>query len=189
MATVPAPPERPMVLTWPVRTGETNQNNGVVGRSRRDVVRAAALVALAGTTGSLTACGLFDDEPDPPPAPDPLVPLITGALDLAARHEAASTAFPELADRLRPVAEAHRAHAAELARVTGTALPSATAAPSASADAPGAGTAAATLGQLRQAEQQGREAAATACGAAPANRSALVGSIAAARASHVEVLR
>jgi hypothetical protein len=96
-----------------------------------------------------------------------------------------------LADRLRPVAEAHRAHAAELARVIGTPLPSATATPPAATGDPGAATATATatLGQLRQAEQQGREAAAKACGAAPANRSALVGSITAARASHVEVLR
>jgi hypothetical protein len=152
------------------------------------VVRAAALVALVGTTGSLTGCGLFDNEPDPPPAPDPLAPLIGGALDLAARYEAAVAAFPELADRLGPVAEAHRAHAAELARVTRITLPS-TAAPSAPAGDSGAGTASATLAQLREAEQQGREAAAKACTEAPANRSALVGSIAAARASHLEVVR
>ncbi|MFC6017340.1 hypothetical protein ACFP2T_14120 [Plantactinospora solaniradicis] len=172
-----------------MRTGDTNQKNGTAGRSRRDVVRATALVALVGATGSLTGCGLFDNEPDPPPAPDPLAPLIGGALDLAARYEAAIAAFPELDGPLRPVAEAHRAHAAELARVTGTALPSATVAPSTSAGDPGAGTAATALGQLREAEQQGREAAAKACTEAPANRSALVGSITAARASHLEVLR
>jgi hypothetical protein len=171
-----------------VLTGDTNQKNGTAGRSRRDVVRAAALVALVGTTGSLTGCGLFDNEPDPPPAPDPLAPLIGGALDLAARHEAAIAAFPELADRLHPVAEAHRAHAAELARVTRTTLP-ATVAPSTPTGDPGAGSAAAILKQLREAEQQGREAAAKACTEAPASRSALVGSITAARASHLEVLR
>ncbi|MDG4785663.1 hypothetical protein O7626_06915 [Micromonospora sp. WMMD1102] len=153
------------------------------------MVRAAGLVALAGVAGPLTGCGLFGGEPDPPPAPDPLAPLITGALDLAARYEAAVTAFPELADRLRPVAEAHRAHAAELARVTGTALPSA----SASAPTPGTGTPAGSsgqaLGELREAERQGRDAAAKATAEAPASRAALVGSIAAARATHLEVLR
>ncbi|MFD0970030.1 hypothetical protein [Plantactinospora endophytica] len=152
------------------------------------MVRGVALVALVGATGPLTGCGLFGDEPDPPP-PDPLAPLITGALDLAARYDAAITAFPELADRLRPVAEAHRAHAAELARVTGTALPSASAAATTPAADPGAGSASAALSQLREAEQQGREAAAKACTEAPASRSALVGSIAAARATHLEVLR
>ncbi|MDW5323959.1 hypothetical protein [Plantactinospora sp. KLBMP9567] len=151
------------------------------------MVRAVALVALVGATGPLTGCGLFGGEPDPPPPPDPLAPLITGALDLAARYEAAVTAFPELADRLRPVAEAHRAHAAELSRVTGTALPSATA--TAPAPGTGAGAVSETLGQLREAEQQGRDAAAKACTAAPAARAALVGSIAAARATHLEVLR
>lgn len=175
-----------MVLTWPVRTGDTNQKNGAGGRSRREVVRAAALVALAGAAASMTACDLFDGEPERPPAPDPLAPLITGALDLAGRHEAAIGAFPDLNDRLRPVAEAHRAHAAELARVTGTAMPSATAATPAST-APG-GDVEAALGALRTAEQQGRDAAAKACAQAPANRAALLGSIAAARATHLEVL-
>ncbi|MFY1669186.1 hypothetical protein ACN27G_04380 [Plantactinospora sp. WMMB334] len=153
------------------------------------MVRAAALLGFVGATAPVTGCGLFDGEPDPPPPPDPLAPLITGALDLAARYDAAVAAHPELADRLRPVAEAHRAHAAELARVTGTALPSATPTASAPATDPGAGTATATLGGLREAEQQGREAASRAAAEAPAGRAALVGSIAAARATHLEVLR
>ncbi|GAB3972305.1 hypothetical protein [Plantactinospora veratri] len=46
-----------------------------------------------------------------------------------------------------------------------------------------------TLRQLREAEQQGRDAAAKACLEAPANRAALVGSVTAARATHLEVLR
>jgi len=144
-------------------------------------------VALAGAAGSMTACDLLDGEPDPP---DTLAPLITGALDLAGRHEAAIAEFPELGDQLRPVAQAHRAHAAELARVTGTALPNPSATTAATAT-PGAsgGNAKDTLGALRTAEQHGRDAAATACAQAPANRSALVGSIAAARATHLEVLK
>ncbi|MEE6306699.1 hypothetical protein V1634_07660 [Plantactinospora veratri] len=170
-----------------MRTGNTNQTIGAAGRSRREMIRAVGLAALVGATGPLAGCGLFGGEPDPPPEPDPLAPLISGALDLAARHEAAIAAFPELADRLRPVAEAHRAHAAELSRVTGTALPTATA--TAPPPGAGAGVMSETLRQLREAEQQGRDAAAKACLEAPANRAALVGSVTAARATHLEVLR
>ncbi|ROT33315.1 hypothetical protein [Micromonospora sp. HM5-17] len=149
------------------------------------MVRAAALLALVGTAGGLPGCGLFEDEPDPPPAPDPLAPLITGALDLAARYEAAAAAVPELAERLRPIAEAHRAHAAELARVTGTTLPTATAAPPVVGDAQDRSG---VLRGLREAERAGRNTARQACVEAPPERSALVGSIAAARATHLEVL-
>jgi hypothetical protein len=45
------------------------------------------------------------------------------------------------------------------------------------------------LTALREAEERGRAAAATLCADAPADRAALVGSIAAARATHVEALR
>jgi hypothetical protein len=45
------------------------------------------------------------------------------------------------------------------------------------------------LAQLRGAEQQARQTAADVCVSAPADRAALVGSIAAARASHAEVLK
>jgi hypothetical protein len=174
-----------MVLTWPVRIARADQNDGVRGRSRRAVLHAGALVAVTAALAPLTGCDLFDRDPDPP-EPDPLAPLITGALDLAGQHEAAIAGFPELADRLSPIAAAHRAHAAELARVTGVTLPSGTPAPAATtpaADAPG------TLAGLRTAEQQAQDAATQACLAAPTKRAALVGSIAAARATHVEILR
>jgi hypothetical protein len=45
------------------------------------------------------------------------------------------------------------------------------------------------LAQLRTAEREGRDAAARACVEAPKKRAALLGSIAAARATHAEVLR
>ena len=155
---------------------------GVRSPSRRAVLRTGALIAAAAATTSATGCGLFgDDEPDP--TPDPLTPLISGALDLAARHEAAAASDPELAERLQPIAQAHRAHAAELARVTGTALPSGT---PTSSGPPSGGTG---LAGLRGAEKQGQEAAVQACAVAPAKHAALVGSIAAARATHVEALR
>jgi len=155
------------------------------------VVRGAALLALVGAAG-LTGCGLFEDEPDP--APDLITPLIAGALELAARYDAAVAIAPELAERLRPIAEAHRAHAAELARVTRTALPTLTAVTPAATAAvsPGSASAqrrAAVLHGLREAEQAGRDAARTACAEAPAEQAALLGSIAAARATHLEILR
>lgn len=176
-----------MVLTCPVRTDNTADSaGGRAGWSRRRVLRGAALLAAATGTAPLAAgCGLFDGGPDRSPAQDALAPLLAGALDLAGRHEAAAAAFPELADRLSPLAQAHRAHAAELARVTGATLPSGSPSPA----GPPGDSAAAALAALRTAEQQGRDAAAAACIAAPRARATLVGTVAAARATHLEVLR
>lgn len=139
------------------------------------------------TVAPLTGCDLLDRRSAAPPA-DPLAPLVRSAQELAARYEAAILAHPTLAERLRPVADAHRAHAAELARVAGVALPSASAGPTASGRA-ATGDIKATLAGLRAAEQEGRTAAREACLAAPADRAALLGSIAAARTSHLEVMR
>jgi hypothetical protein len=148
-------------------------------------VGAVALYPIAG-------CGLFGDgeENAQPPAPDPLAPLLAEALALAGQHEAAIAALPDLADRLTPVAQAHREHAAALAKVTNVPAPSATASPDPSAaGSPPAADAKSTLAALRAAEQKGQKAAAKACQAAPGERAALLGSIAAARASHLEVIR
>ncbi|MEV6812194.1 hypothetical protein [Micromonospora sp. NPDC051296] len=150
------------------------------------MLRAGTLLALGGAGAPLTGCGLFDRD-DEPPEPDPHAPLVDESLRLAAGLRAAATAHPDLAGRLVPLAEAHEAHATELARVIGTATPSGTAAPSASAAPPA--DRAATLTALRQAERAGRETATQACAAAPAERAALLGSIAAARATHLEALR
>ncbi|GAB2919132.1 hypothetical protein GCM10027280_02710 [Micromonospora polyrhachis] len=151
-------------------------------RSRRSVLRVAGLLTLAAATGPLAACGLFDDSE---PEPDPLAPLLAGALDLAALYEAAVAADPTLADRLTPIAQAHRAHAEELARVTRVTLPNST--PTAGPTLP-TGDRKSMLTALRSAEQQGQAAATTACLSTPAHRAALVGSIAAARATHLELL-
>lgn len=153
----------------------------------------AALTAVAAYP--LAACDLLVGEPTPEGTTDPLAPLLTSALALAARHDAAITAHPELAQRLTPLADAHRAHAAELARMTGAKLPSASTSPrTGGAATPGAAASTpadvdGTLAALRAAEQEGRRAAAQACQVASAGRAALLGSITAARATHVEVLR
>jgi hypothetical protein len=173
-----------MVLTGRVRNTKDDWGAGVARASRRSVLRAALTAAAVAIP--VTGCDLLDRRPEPTPSEDPLTPLINGALDLANRYDAAIAARPDLAERLAPVAQAHRAHAAELAKVTGTPVPSPTGSPS-TADLAGA-DANTTLTALRAAEQSGWEAAVNACLAAPDDRAALLGSIAAARATHLEVL-
>ncbi|MGS2614648.1 hypothetical protein ACVCAH_08975 [Micromonospora sp. LZ34] len=150
------------------------------------MLRAGALLALGGAVAPLTGCDLLDRDDDSAPGPDPLAPLVEESLRLAAGHRAAAAAHPALADRLTPIAEAHQAHAAELARVIGTPLPSA---PAPTPSDPAATDPDAALAALREAERAGRETATKACAAAPAERAALLGSIAAARATHVEALK
>ncbi|MFF0101334.1 hypothetical protein ACFYO8_18610 [Micromonospora sp. NPDC005257] len=166
-------------------TGRTPSNQVGAGHSRRWLLRAGGLVALGGATAPLTGCDLFDRDEEPP-TPDALEPLAAEALALEARYRAAATAAPALAGRLTPIADAHRAHADELRRVIGRPAPSGTPAAGTSASAPAPD---AVLTELRRAEQEGRTNAARACAEAPAERAALLGSIAAARATHVEALK
>lgn len=107
--------------------------------------------------------------------------MVDEALALAAAYQANAAAHPDLADRLGPIAEAHTAHATELARVIGVALPTAVATP---ATDPGG-----TLTTLRALEKTAQQSATAACAAASAERAALLGSIAAARATHQEALK
>ncbi|WP_018219006.1 hypothetical protein [Salinispora vitiensis] len=146
------------------------------------MLRVGALLTLGSAVPSLTGCDPFNQEPTPP---DPLAPMVDEALALAATYRDAATTHPTLAGRLAPIAEAHAAHAAELARITKVALPSATPTTSTPADA----DADATLTGLREREQTAGDSAARACLAAPAGRAALLASIAAARASHLEALQ
>ncbi|MEV6298703.1 hypothetical protein AB0M02_04775 [Actinoplanes sp. NPDC051861] len=152
------------------------------GHSRRGVLVTAGAALSAAT---LSGCGLFGDDPEPPPPPDPLQPLLDEALALAGAYDRAIAAQPALAARLTPLAGAHREHATELARMIGTVAPSAVAAPPSS----GSATDADPTGELRKAEQAAQKNAVAACGSAPKERAALVGSIAACRATHAEALR
>ncbi|MER7456098.1 hypothetical protein [Micromonospora sp. NPDC126480] len=133
----------------------------------------------------LAGCDPFGPD-DPAPGPDPLAPLVDEALALAGAYRDAAAAHPALADRLAPIAETHAAHAAELARIARVTLPSASAAPASAAPAADPDTA---LAALRERETTARDTATRACVAAPAERAALLASVAAARATHLEALR
>ena len=193
--------------------------------------RRALIAGAVGGVGllSLAGCELGTDQPRPT-SPDPLEPILAAAVYLANRYATAATTVPDLASRLTPLRDVHKAHITALTRELGTVdsgvLPSAmppSAAPASSASrsaSPGpnrsatasasaptsrsaspsrsAGTGSgppplptertALLADLRALERTGAQQAAAACLAGPGYRAALLGSIAAARASNAEVL-
>lgn len=161
--------------------------------SRRHVLGVAALGLVGGATAA-TGCRGGGAPRQAPPA-DALEPLIADALRLAATHVATLSRHPSLAGRLTPLLTAHQAHAeAMLARVDprrrseitgdgGTAPVSPSVSPPAGATIPAA------LADLRSAERAGAVRARAACLAADGDRAALLGSVAAARASHEVALR
>ena len=145
------------------------------------------MAAATLSSSALAGCGIFDSGPDRPSSPDPLQPVLDEAVALAAAYDRAAVGLPDLATRLTPLGADHRAHIAELSRVIGRAVPSASSEASAT---PGtASDPKAALAELRKAEQSAQRTAAAACRTAPAARTALVGSIAACRATHAEALR
>jgi hypothetical protein len=155
------------------------------------------------------------DNPASPPVADPLEPLLAEAVALAAAYDRVVATQSGLAGRLRPLADDHRAHAAQLAQLIDRPVPptpasasapalgsatsgSATSGSATSGSAAAASSAAAagssaaiahSLVQLGAAEQIAQRNAVSACRRAPADRAALIGSIAACRATHVEALR
>jgi hypothetical protein len=144
----------------------------------------AALGGVAGAV-SLAAC----DSPrqaGQKQSPDPLNPFYRETAALLDRYEATIAAQPRLAERLGPPRDAHRAHLQALAREIGPGLDGPSATASASGGTPS--DEAAALAALLAAEKDASAAARAACLSAPSYRAALLGSIAAARASHVAVL-
>ena len=159
-----------MVFTVPVKT------------------RRAVLASAVGAGAGLVVSGCWGRGAPVPPKPNPLAPALAGALALVDRYQATAAAYPDLAERLQPLLADHQAHVDALRRAMGT--PSPTASPSADGSAaPGvADDPAAAVVALRAAEQAGQADASTACLAAGVEHAALLGSIAACRATHVEVL-
>ncbi len=163
---------------------------GAVRSSRRGVL----LTGAAGLTLAGAGCGLFDSDPPPPPAPDKLLGLYESARAQAAEYRRVITALPGLAAWLTPLADAHQAHADALAAILDPAPVTSGAPPFSVPPSDGPGGSHTTdqkqaVETLRNAELQGAKEASTACRQAPAERATLVGSIAAARATHAEVLR
>jgi hypothetical protein len=161
-----------MVLTVAVRVGDERPVH-----SRRAVLRTVLGGAL--TVGLAAAC----DSPAPvkPAGPDPLTPFLRDTQALLARYEAAIAGQPALADRLTPLRDDHRAHVLELNRELGFPSPAPTTPASAPSDVD-------PVAALRDAEKAATTAATDACLTAPSYRAALLGSIAACRATHVEAL-
>lgn len=160
-----------MVFTGAVRMNQE-------GPTRRRLLGTAA-AGLGGAT--LSGCGLFGgDDKSSGGGDDTVQPLLTEAVALAGAYDKAAAAQPDLAARLKPLAEDHRAHATALAKLIGRSVPGAAAASIGSGD---------VLAGLRTAEQTAQRNAVAACKQAPADRAALIGSIAACRATHAEALR
>ncbi|HLU45255.1 MAG TPA: hypothetical protein VKZ67_09595 [Natronosporangium sp.] len=155
------------------------------GWSRRAVLGGAAAV-VAGLAG----CTDWQDGSDPSP-PDPLEPLLAATSTLVSRYEQAIAEVPALADRLTPLLATHQEHVRVIRAMIGRPEPSATpdgmqwVEPSETAERSEEDV----LAELRAAEEAGQQAATDACLAAPPDRAPLLGSIAAARASHQVVLR
>lgn len=166
-----------MVFTVGVHIGERPTRRSVLGLA----VGATAAAALGG-------CDLLGPGPQWRP-PDPLTGLYLATVALADRYDATIAGHPGLSARLAPLRDAHRAHAQALARQLALPdpAPGGPTAPTAPA-APVPREASAALTALRTAEKDAIRAAAEVCLAAPAWRVQLIGSIAAARASHVEAL-
>ncbi len=151
------------------------------GPNRRAVLRAGAGLGAVGVLAGLTGCARADEGPDELEAP---LAAARGDASLAA---AAATAFPDLAGRLTPVAEARRAHAEALAQEIRRARPDRAAAvdtaPGTPSPVPG-GSAAALTGVRTALGRAGTTAGTLARGTEP-YRCGLLASVAACCAGHV----
>ncbi len=132
-------------------------------------------------------CGPFGSDPPAGAQTSPLAPVLAGTVQLISGYQATLVTQPGLADRLNPLLADHQAHARALLAAMGQPTAAATASPSVTPSAVPADPTAA-LAQLRTAEAAAQADAVTACVAAPAGNAALLGSIAACRATHVEAL-
>jgi hypothetical protein len=142
-----------------------------------------AAAGLAGV-GAAAGCDLFGDPgASPGQAPPELTELLTRTVALGDAYDDAITRVPSLADLLSGPRDAHRAHARALAQALSAPSPE-PGTPTGGPTEPGAARAA-----LAQLETEGHDAAKQACLSAPPRFASLVGTIAAARACHLEVLR
>jgi hypothetical protein len=168
-----------MVFTVPVWVDDATPSRRVL---LRGAVGGAAALALGG-------CDRLGGARPQPAAADPLAELYAGTRSLIRRYELTIAVHATLAVRLKPLLANHRAHLAALAIDMALPTPSGSpqAPPSASADGVPPQPPAA-LAALLTAEKAGVKAASDACLAVPGWRAPLLGSIAACRASHLDLL-
>ena len=159
-----------------------------MGRARLSRRAALAGVAGAGAAVALGGCWPAKNNPAARPTPHPLTPVVAGTLALIGRYQGTIAAYDDLGTRLQPLLKEHQVHLDALRRAMGTPISSASATASASAPPSVAPDQAGALAALHAAEQAGQAEAAAACLAAAPDYAALLGSIAACRATHVEVL-
>jgi hypothetical protein len=155
---------------------------------RRGFLRTVGGVLGVAGAAALTGCDVLGSgQATKPPLPNPLTSFLRDTVALANLYDAAIKHTPVLSPILTPPRDNHRAHAQALAKALELPAPNASAGPSPTA-AP-TGDRAAVLATLVAAETAGHDAAVQACVATTARLAPLVGSIAAARASHLEVLK
>lgn len=132
---------------------------------------------------TLSGCDLLAGDPPPP---HPLLGTLRDIRTLLDRYQAAISAHPTLAGRLGPLQDNHRAHLTTVAKLIG---PTASESPSPAKSVAAPPDEEGAVRELREAERTGQETAGRACLAAGPGYAGLLGSIAACRASHREVLR
>lgn len=152
------------------------------GPTRRVFLRTALGLAGVGAFGALAGCEVLGGGELPPP-PDELAGFITATVALGDRYDAVIKALPDLADRLEPIRDAHRAHVTALADAIGGPVRT-----PATGRQPAPGSSTDVLDALAEAERTARDEAIDACMAGSARLAPLLGVIAAARASHAEVV-
>jgi hypothetical protein len=197
------------------RRGRRTVARGTVARgtvARRTVIGAVGMVGVSAVLTGCTWTGTTASTPQPPP--DPLEPLRRSTHELVSHYRRVLDAHPRLAGMLAPLHTSHTAHLAALREVIdgpspganapgGSPVPPATppagrSAPPGPAWAPGvssppaeidvAAEPDAAVDDLRAAERRAFEEAVQACLDAAPERTAILGSICAARATHLEVL-
>ncbi len=151
------------------------------GWTRRTVLTAAGAAGVVAVAG----CSSDDGSSAIPAAAAAALREVAGeALDLANRYDAAISQNADQAARLTAIRDAHREHAAAIGRSLDATV-AARAAPAASgSQASGSG-----LKALAAAEKAAAERAVAACVTAASYHAPLLGAVAAARASHAEVLQ
>ena len=157
--------------------------------SRRGFLRGLLAVAGATTMGAgsaaaLAGCDVLTGGENDEVEPHELDAFLLSTVALGDRYDATLAAQPAMASTLTAPRDAHRAHAQALADALGRPVPTA---PASAGPVPT--DRALALADLAGAEKAGRDAAVTACMAGAPRLAALLGSIAAARASHLEVLK